>query len=539
MSPSYRMPIVGLPRLIAVLLSAAAPAALAQHEGHEHLGTVHFATSCNEKAQEQFDLAMKYQHSFWYRESKKAFEAALKADPHCGIAYWGIAQSLLANPFNPTPPKNLAEGLAATRMGQQIGARTQRERDLISAIAVFYADYGTVDQRTRAQSYLKSMEQVAGRYPNDDEVQIYYALALNVAASPADKSYANQLKAAAILESISKRQPNHPGVAHYLIHTYDYPPLAQKGLEAARRYAVIAEAAPHAQHMPSHIFTRVGEWEASIASNRAAADLARKDKEPDDQLHALDYMVYACLQLGRDREAREIIDEMATVTGYNLDRNTAAFALAASPARYVVERNDWAGAAKLTLRRSRFGYADAMTHFARALGNVRTGHPSAAKADLTRLTEIRDQLREAKDAYWSEQVDIQRQIVAAWMLSAEHRHDEALQAMSAAADAEDKTEKATVSPGPLVPARELYAVMLLEQGKGAKALDAFEASMAREPNRFNGLAGAARAAERAGDNAKAKTYYTRLVALASRNGGSRQELEIARQFLAKNSNAPR
>jgi tetratricopeptide (TPR) repeat protein len=477
---------------------------------------------------------MKYQHSFWYRESKKAFEEALEADAGCGIAYWGIAQSLLANPFNPTPPQNLIEGRAAAGKGRQTGAQTPRERDLIAAIGVFYTDYETVDQRTRVQSYLRSMEQVAARYPDDDEVQIYYALALDMAASPSDKSYANQLKAAAILEAISRRQPDHPGVAHYLIHTYDYPPLAQKGLDAARRYATIAEAAPHAQHMPSHIFTRVGEWEASIASNKASAELARKEKEPDDQLHASDYMVYACLQLGRDREAHQIIDEMEQVTGYHQDRNTAAFALAASPARYVVERNDWAGATKLTLRPSRFGYADAMTHFARALGNVRTGHASAARADLTRLADIRDQLREAKDAYWSEQVDIQRQLVAAWVLAAERRYEEALQAMAAAADAEDKTEKAPVTPGPLAPARELYGAMLLERGMAARALDAFEASMVREPNRFNSLAGAARAAEAAGDNAKARTYYTRLVALAKGSDGSRPELKAASRFLAKN-----
>ena len=291
--------------------------------------------------------------------------------------------------------------------------------------------------------------------------------------------------------------------------------------------------------MPSHIFTRVGNWQASIASNQSAADLARKDKEPDDQLHASDYMVYALLQLGRDGEARQIIEAMNSVTGYNLDRNTAAFALAASPARYAVERNDWAAAAKLTLRPSKFGYADAITHFARALGNVRAGTPGAATADLTRLAEIRDQLREVKDAYWSEQVDIQRQIVAAWMSSADRRNEEALQAMRAAADAEDKTEKATVTPGPLAPARELYAVMLLEQGKAVEALVAFEASMAKEPNRFNGLAGAASAAERTGDKVKAKTYYTRLVALAGSGDGSRPELKTARQFLAKGGGSSR
>jgi hypothetical protein len=230
---------------------------------------------------------------------EEGVEDALKADPACSIAYWGIAQSLLANPFNPTPAKNLSEGLAAVQKGQQAAAKTQRENDLIAAVGTYYTDFDKLDQRIRAQAYLKAMEEVAGRYPDDDEVQLYYALALDIAASPSDKSYANQLKAAAILEPIAKRRPQHPGVAHYLIHTYDYPALAQKGLDAALRYAKIAEAAPHAQHMPSHIFTRIGYWKESAASNKAAHDLAKADKEPDDQLHASDYMVYADLQMGR------------------------------------------------------------------------------------------------------------------------------------------------------------------------------------------------------------------------------------------------
>jgi len=241
-----------------VLAAAYAASLVGQDAVHQHLGTLHFETSCNQAAQARFDSGMRYQHSFWYRESKAAFEDALRADPQCAIAYWGIAQSLLANPFNPTPPKNLAEGLAIVQKGREVGAKTPRENDLIAAIATFYTDYDKVDQRTRAQAYMKAMEGVAGRYPNDDEVQIYYALSLDMSASPSDKTYANQLKAAAILEPIFKRQPNHPGAAHYLIHTYDYPALASKGLDAATRYAGIAEAAPHAQHMPSHIFTRVG-----------------------------------------------------------------------------------------------------------------------------------------------------------------------------------------------------------------------------------------------------------------------------------------
>jgi hypothetical protein len=510
-----------------------APAVFAQDGGDKQLGAVHFVTSCNETAQRRFDRGMRYQHSFWYRQSKEIFEEVLTADPECAIAYWGIAQSLLANPFNPTPPKNLVEGLAAIEKGKQVGAKSQRENDLISAMGAFYTDYDKLGQRPRALAYAKAMEAVADRHANDDEVQIYYALALNMAASPGDKTYANQLKAAAILEPIFKRQPRHPGAAHYLIHTYDYPALAQKGLDAALRYARIAEAAPHAQHMPSHIFTRVGHWNESIVSNGTAAKLAKAGKEPDDQLHASDYIVYAYLQLGRDRQAREIIDEMTTIAGYNADRNTGPFALAAAPARYVVERGDWAGAAQLQHQTSKFAYVDAMTCFARALGAVRSGTPDAARADIEKLTELRDKLSAAKDAYWAEQVDIQLQVASAWLANAEGRHDAALKAMSAAADTEDMTEKATVTPGPLTPSRELYGAMLLERGMAKEALAAYETTMAKEPNRYNGLAGAAKAAEVLGDMGKAKAYNEKLIALTNGSNSDRGELVAARQFLSK------
>ncbi len=293
---------------------------------------------------------MRYQHSFWYRQSKEIFEDVLKADPECAIAYWGIALSLLWNPHAPPPAANLPLGLAAIQKGKAVGAKTQRERDYIDALAVMYTDYDKVPHGARVQAYLKAMEALAARYPDDDEAQIFYAITLNVAASPNDKTYANQLKGAAILEPIFKRQPRHPGVAHYLIHLYDTPALAEKGLDAARRYAAIAPAAPHAQHMPSHIFTRVGYWKESIASNIAAARAAKDGKEFHDQLHAMDYMVYAYLQLGQDKEAREVVAEMTrTVSAFNPEAGAQVgpYALAASPARYMVERGDWKGAAQL------------------------------------------------------------------------------------------------------------------------------------------------------------------------------------------------
>src|SRR5436305_7084183 len=332
--------------ILATALALSTGLALAQpaHAEDTTLGKVNFETSCSPEAQKLFNQAMLYQHSFWYRASQRTFEDVLKADPECGIAYWGIALSLLWNPHVAPPSKNLAEGAAAIAKGKSLAAKTARERDYLDALAVMYADFDKVDHRTRIVAYAKAMEQLAQRYPNDDEAQIHYALALNTSASPADKTYASQLKGAAILEPISQRQPDHPGVAHYLIHLYDYPPIAEKGLDAARRYAKIAPAAAHAQHMPSHIFTRVGYWRDSIGSNLEAARVAKADKESSDQLHAMDYLVYAYLQLGQDQKARETIDEMNKVAGINENFIPGPYALAASPARYAIERADWKAA---------------------------------------------------------------------------------------------------------------------------------------------------------------------------------------------------
>jgi tetratricopeptide (TPR) repeat protein len=395
-----------------------------------------------------------------------------------------------------------------------------------------YADHDKVDHRTRIQAYAKAMGELAERYPGDDEAQIHYALALNTSASPADKTYANQLKGAAILEPIFKRQPNHPGVAHYLIHLYDYPSIAEKGLDAARRYAMIAPAAAHAQHMPSHIFTRVGYWDESIASNIEAARVAKLDNEGHDQLHAMDYLVYAYLQLGQDHKAKAVVDEMTTVTGFTETSLPGPYALAASPARYAVERADWAAAAALQVRPSPLPQVQAITHFARALGAARSGDPAAARVDIARLVELRDKLREGKDAYWAEQVDIQRRIAEAWVLHAEGSYDDALKAMGAAADAEDRTEKHPVTPGVLEPARELYGVMLLERGRAAEALVAFEATLKKEPNRLGACAGAAKAAERSGDPARARQYFAKVVQIAGGADEGRTEIGDARHFLA-------
>jgi tetratricopeptide repeat protein len=515
---------------VLVGLSFAQPV-LAQSED-DKLGKVHFETSCNAEAQKLFDRGMLYQHSFWYRASEKMFEDALKADPNCSIAYWGIALSLLWNPHTAPPVKNLAEGAAAIEKARAVGFKTEREQAYLDALAVMYRDYDKVDHRSRVVAYAKAMEALAQRYPDDDEAQIHYALALNTSASPADKTYANQLKGAAILEPIALRQPLHPGVAHYLIHLYDYPAIADKGIEAARRYAKIAPDAPHALHMPSHIFTRVGYWNDSIASNLASARSAKKSNDLSDELHAMDYLVYAYLQLGQDDKAGAVIDEMKTVTGFSETFVAGPYAEAASPARYALERGDWKAAEALTVRPSPLANAQAMTYFARALGAARAGDPEAAKPDIAKLGELRDKLRGAKDVYWSEQVDIQARIASAWLLYAEGNKDDGLKAMSEAADAEDRTEKHPVTPGVPKPARELYGEMLLDSGNAKDALTAFEATLKKEPNRLGAYAGAARAAAQLGDTAKARQNFSKIIEQAGNEGSTRTEVADARAYLA-------
>src|SRR5436190_17629608 len=502
---------VAVPAIVSAGVSFAQPV-VAQEETDQRLGTVHFQTSCNDVAQRRFDRAMRYQHSFWYRQAGEIFQGAAKATAEFGIAYWDLAMTLLNNPHNPPPASNLPLGLAAIQKAQAVGAKTQREREYIDALSRMYVDYDKIDHRTRVQSYLKAMEALAALYPADDEAQIAYAITLNVGASPSDKTYANQLKGAAILEPIFKRLPQHPGVAHYLIHLYDYPPIAEKGLDAAMRYSKIAPAAPHAQHMPSHIFTRVGYWKESIASNIASVSAAKADKQGDDQLHGMDYMVYAYLQLGQDSKAKAVVEE-AQEAKFNPESLGGPFGFAAAPARYAVERGDWTGAANLKVPTSKFAHVQAITHFARALGAARCGNPDAAKAEVAKLAELTDKLREAKDAYWASIVDIQRQIASAWLLYAGGRHDEALSAMAAAADTEDKTDKHPVTPGPLAPARELYGAMLLDRGMAKEALGAYEAVFTKEPNRLATYVGAANAATKLGKAEKAKQYTAKVMSL--------------------------
>jgi len=519
----------------------------AQGKATERLGTVRFVTSCAPAVQPRFDRAVALLHSFHLDAAVGAFTEVATADPACGMAHWGVAMAWLGNPLaGPPSARGLKEGSAAVDRAKAAGAKTDREREYIAAIETFYKDADRVDHRTRAVAYERAMEQIAARHPADREAAVFYALALNITLDPNDKTYANQLKAAGILEKVFAEQPDHPGVAHYLIHSYDFPPIAAKGLPAAKRYAGIAPAAPHALHMPSHIFTRVGSWQESIETNRASAKAAadtlaaggsQTGLRSYEGLHAYDYMMYGYLQLARDREARALVEEVTATRKLNVDHFAGAFALAAIPARYALERGQWADAATLTptpsdLAWNRFPQAESIVWFARGLGAARSGNPVRAREDLARIEALREAMTAAKSLYWAHQSEVQRLAVAAWIARADGRNEEALSLMRASADAEDATEKHPVTPGSIKPARELLGEMLIDLGQPAEALKQFEASHRVEPNRFQGLYGAARAAELAGDRAKARTYYGRLVALGQGADGDRPELKQAKIFIA-------
>jgi len=484
----------------------------------ERLGTVHFETSCTPEVRGSLDRAVALLHSFWFRAAIAAFTDVTAKDPGCGMAYWGIALSHWGNPFGGfRSPQALAAGREAAARGLSASRLSLRERGYLTAVAELYRDFETTDQRTRALAYEKQMEVLSRAHAEDTEAAIFYALALTQTAPPSDKAYGNQLAAGAILEPLFQKQPDHPGIAHYLIHSYDVPPLAPKALDAATRYAKIAPSAPHALHMPSHTFTRVGHWQDSIDTNLASAEAAHRDKSISEELHAMDYQVYAYLQTGQDQAARGVVAKLPALASaiaaapVNAAPAVAGyFALAAIPARYALERGAWEEAAALTPISTPFLYPDSLTHFARALAASRAGRPAAAREDIAKLAALRDGLMEKKDAYWSEQVEIQRRIAEAWVAYAEGRKDDGLAQMRSAADLEETSEKSSISPGPLVPARELLGDMLLAAGRPAESLVAYQASMLREPNRFRGLSGAAAAAAASANTAAARGYRQRL-----------------------------
>jgi len=458
---------------------------------------------------------------FWYEEAEKTFRAAAAADPRCGIAWWGAAMTNYHQVW-PTPysPAELARGKEAAAKAKAVGAKTPREQAYIDAIALFFKD-------TDARAYEASMESLARRFPDDDEAQIFYSLALvnHGMAQPTDKTYAYQKRAAEILNGLLAKHPDHPGIAHYLIHSFDYPALAPLALDAAHAYAKIAPSSPHALHMPSHIFVRLGMWQETIDANIASADAARAYTARErpgstsrDMLHAYDYLAYAYLQRGQDDRVRAMVDEIAAIRALDVENFAGYYAVAAVPARFALERRRWADAAALTVKPEsfpweRYAYAEAVTAFARAMGAARGGDPARAGADAKRLQALRQKLIEQKNAYWADQVEVQRRAAEGWIARAEGRNDDALSHLRAAADLEDSMDKSPVTPGSILPAREMLGDLLLELDQPAKALEAYEAVLKDSPHRLNALTGAARAAQMSGDRQKASARYAELSAL--------------------------
>jgi len=514
--------------LVAGITAALTWSALGQQD--EKLGKLSFPTSCDPKVQAEFERGVAMIHSYWFLIARRTFEGVLRQDPTCAMAYWGIALDLLNNSLAVVPPRADAEAAwAALEKAREIGAKTRREGDWIEALRAYYRDYDKAPVNARLVAYNNAMEHLTQLYPDDYEAQVFYALTLQASASPADTTYANQLKSAAILEKLYDQNPQHPGVTHFLIHAYDYHPLADKGIPAARRYAGIAPAVPHARHMPSHIYSMVGLWEESIASNASAIEI-----QPD-YYHAADFSVYAHLQLAQDTKAKALTDK-SLVTADRGDRPVTFVnftAKNAMSARYVLERADWAGAAALEFRPSQYPQPDSLIHFTRGLGMARTGDLAGAKAEIEAVKALRAALEKSNQSYWADRSEEQMLAISAWVALKEGARDQALRFMRAAADGEDGSVKHVAMENRLYPLRELYAELLLEMGEPVAALSEFEAALKQTPNRYRTFLGVARAANAAGDRQKASEYYGKLAELAKNADTERPETREAKEFFAQ------
>src|SRR6266704_3796051 len=527
-------------------------------------GTVDFPVSCAPAARAEFIRGVALLHSFFYEEARRIFTDVAAKDPTCAMAQWGIAMTGWHPIWTPPTPDEMSAGKAAIEKAIAMNAGTDRERGFITALNVYYntpesstagavgqSCHGPVGPRDRVVAYEKAMRQLRDKYPDDFEAQTFYAFAVLAVgyATPSDTSLSKQLEAAAILEKLWKQNANHPGVVHYLIHCYDYPALAQRGLIAARTYDSIAPWVPHALHMPSHIFTRLGMWDESIAANKASAEDSRayaairhRDATEAEELHALDYMAYSYLQEARDVEAKKIVDVAAKVKKTNPELEfSAAYALAAIPTRYAFERNDWAAAANLSIPNlphwSSFPFMEALIEYGHALGRAHTGDLDGARKAIARMQQLRDATKDPKFDYFKSHLDLQMQAASARVAAAEGKKDEAIDMLRRAADSEDILGKHPVSPGAFVPIREQLGTLLLETGLPKEAQREFEAALKIYPGRFRGLYGAAQAAELAGDNEDASRYYTKLAAPTSKAGGSRDELNHVRKFLSAQAKA--
>ena len=539
--------------MLVVLLIVGVALAVTQedHSRHEHpvagLGTVNFPTSCNASAQKRISRGVALLHSFGYEEARLAFNEAAKADPSCGMAYWGVARTWYHPIWAPPSPDELKQGSEAIKRALTTGAKTERERDYINALAVFYNEWPTVDHASRAKAYEQALAKVCQRHPDDDEAAIFHALQLVAIGylDPTDKTYAWQKQGGEILNAVLPRHQNHPGVAHYIIHSLDYPSTAELALSAARAYAKIAPDSPHALHMPSHIFTRLGLWDDSVASNTVSAKSAvaqarrlRGGGGAFDQLHAMDYLVYAYLQQGRDKSAQNVLAQMSAITQLDENQFAAAYAFAALPARWTLERHDWKAAAALEVKPAwfpwnRYRNAEALVHYAKAIGAARGGDVAAARRSAEELATIRRVLPPSRDYDWSGSIGAQWEAATAVIAFAEGKKDEGLRLLRTAAEHEDAVDKHPVTPGALLPVREILADLLLESRAPADALKEYEAVLKTAPRRFNATAGAARAADEAGNRAKASEYAMQLLKIAKNAEASRPELAWARGYLGK------
>ncbi len=528
------------------------------------VGKITFPITCAPDVQSDFARGVALLHSFFYEEARRVFTSMAERDPKCAMAQWGIAMTWWHPIWTPPTPDEMRAGKAAIEKAMSMNAGSDRERGFITALNTYYntADsasaapvgqscHGPVGPRDRVVAYEKAMRQLRDKYPDDFEVQTFYAFAVLATgyATPNDTSLSKQLEAAGILEKLWKQNANHPGVVHYLIHSYDYPQFAQRGLTAAQRYDTIAPWVPHALHMPSHIFTRLGMWDESIAANRASAEASRaysamrhRDTTEAEELHALDYMAYSYLQEAQDAEAKKIVDIAAKVKKTNPELEfSAAYALAAIPTRYAFERNDWAAAANLSIPNlphwSSFPFMEALIEYGHALGRAHTGDVDGARKAIVRMQQLRDATKEPKFDYFKSHLELQMQAALAWVTAAEGKKNDAIAMLRRAADSEDILGKHPVSPGAFVPIREQLGTLLLEMGQPTEAQREFEAALKIYPGRFKGLYGAAQAAEQAGDNEDATRYYTKLAAQTSKAGGSRDELNHVREFLSARAKA--
>jgi tetratricopeptide (TPR) repeat protein len=565
MSRSYLYRILVLTGLAGSLAASHLRSATVPEPGDlRGVGKVDFPITCTPDVQSDFSRGVALLHSFFYEEARRIFTSVAERDPKCAMAQWGIAMTWWHPIWTPPTPDEMSAGKAAIRKAMAIDAPTDRERGFIKALNVYYntpdsssaaavgqSCHGPVGPRDRVIAYEKAMRQLRDKYPDDFEMQTFYAFAvLGVGyATPNDTSLSKQLEAAGMLEKLWKQEANHPGVVHYLIHSYDYPQFAQRGLAAAQLYDDIAPWVPHALHMPSHIFTRLGMWDESIAANQASAEASRayatmrhRDATEAEELHALDYMAYSYLQNAQDPEAKKIVDLAAKVRKTNPQLEfSAAYALAAIPTRYAFERNDWATAATLAVPKishwSSFPFMEALIEYGHALGRAHTGDLDGARKAIARMQQLRDATKDPKFDYFKSHLDLQMQAAWAWVAAGEGKKKEAIEILRRVADAEDILGKHPVSPGAFVPIREQLGDLLLEMGQAKEAQREFEAALKIYPGRFRGLYGAARAAEQTGDKESASRYYAKLAAQTAKAGSSRDELNHVREFLSAQAKA--